>query len=141
MQYEMIRYILGGVCTTLVNVGMFSLQRYGVGLELQVANGISILTAILFAFGINRTFVFQKEGKAGVWKEWMQFVGMRTVSMGAELWGMYLLTEKCHIPEFVCKVLLQGLIIGMNYGISKCYIFKIGGVRNEEDDCDRTMFQ
>ena len=64
MQYEMIRYILGGVCTTLVNVGMFSLLRYGVGLELQVANGISILTAILFAFGINRTFVFQKEGKA-----------------------------------------------------------------------------
>lgn len=71
MQYEMIRYILGGVCTTLVNVGMFSLLRYGVGLELQVANGISILTAILFAFGINRTFVFQKEGKAGVWKEWI----------------------------------------------------------------------
>lgn len=124
MQYEMIRYVLGGVCTTLVNVGMFSLLRYGVGVELQVANGISILTAILFAFGINRTFVFQKEGKAGVWKEWMQFVGMRAVSMGVELWGMYLLTEKCHIPEFVCKVLLQGLIIGMNYGISKCYIFK-----------------
>ena len=124
MQYEMLRYIIAGGCTTLVNIGIFTVLRYGGGFGLQAANASSIVGAILFAFVINRTFVFRKKGKDSIFREAIQFVGMRAVSMGAELWGMYIFTEKYQMPELFCKLLLQGIIIGMNYGFSKCYIFK-----------------
>ena len=58
MQYEMIRYLISGVCTTLVNIGMFSVLRYGMGVGMQAANISSIVAAILFAFVVNKRFVF-----------------------------------------------------------------------------------
>ena len=53
MQYEMMRYVFAGICTTGVNIGVFSVLRYGTGCGMQAANVISILTAILFAFVVN----------------------------------------------------------------------------------------
>ena len=69
MQYEMIRYVFAGVCTTGVNIGVFSVLRYGTGCGMQAANVISILTAILFAFVVNKYFVFRQKGKEYIVKE------------------------------------------------------------------------
>ena len=42
------------------------------------------------------------------------------------------------VPDIAAKILLQAVIIAMNYVISKCYVFK-GGYLNEENNRDRTM--
>lgn len=124
MQYEMIRYVFAGVCTTGVNIGVFSVLRYGTGCGMQAANVISILAAILFAFVVNKYFVFRQKGKEYIVKECIRFVGMRGISLFAEVWGMYLLTEEFRISEMVSKAVLQFVVIVMNYVLSKCYIFR-----------------
>lgn len=56
---EMMRYLFFGVCTTVVNLGMFTALRYKVGLNVRISNLLSIITAIVFAFLVNKWFVFQ----------------------------------------------------------------------------------
>ena len=91
---------------------------------MQAANVISILTAILFAFVVNKYFVFRQKGKEYIVKECIRFVGMRGISLFAEVWGMYLFTEELRISEMVSKAALQFVVIVMNYVLSKCYIFR-----------------
>ena len=124
MQYEMIRYVFAGVCTTGVNSGVCSVLRYGTGCGMQAANVISILSAILFAFVVNKYFVFRQKGKEDIVKECIRFVGMRGISLLAEVWGMYLFTEEFRISEIVSKTVLQFVVIVMNYVLSKCYIYR-----------------
>ena len=124
MQYEMIRYVFAGVCTTGVNIGVFSVLRYGTGCGMQPANVIAVLTAIVFAFVVNKYFVFRQKEKEYIVKECIRFVGMRGISLFAEVWGMYLFTEELRISEMVSKAALQVVVIVMNYVLSKCYIFR-----------------
>ena len=42
--------------------------------------------------------------------------------MGVEVLGMYGLTELIYVPDLAAKVILQVVVIGMNYIISKFYI-------------------
>ena len=134
MQYEIIRYLISGVCTTLVNIGVFTGLRYAAGLEMQVANCISIVSAILFAFVVNKKFVFEsrsihwkilgREAAAFFWKEFLSFSGMRVLSLAVEVFGMQFLTACLHLQDMAAKIFLQIVVIGMNYVISKFYVFK-----------------
>ena len=124
MQFEMVRYVLAGICTTGVNTGVFSVLRYGIGCGMQVANIISILAAIIFAFVVNKYFVFRHTGREYIGKECICFVGMRGISLLVEVWGMYLFTGKFLLSELLSKILLQLIVIVMNYFLSKCYIFR-----------------
>ena len=124
MQYEMIRYVFAGVCTTGVKIGVVSVLRYGTGCGMQPANVIAVLTAIVFAFVVNKYFVFRQKGKEYIVKECSRFVGMRGISLFVEVWGMYLFTEEFRISEIVSKTVLQFVVIVMNYVLSKCYIYR-----------------
>ena len=124
MNWEIARYIVAGTCTTLVNIGIFSVLKYGAGMRMQMANIISILAAIAFAFVINKKFVFRKKSRDGIGKEILGFCGMRMISMGIEILGMYGLIEISSVPDLAAKVVLQMIVIGMNYMVSKLYIFR-----------------
>ena len=137
MQYEMIRYLIGGIGTTLVNLSIFGILRYGLDMRMQAANILSIIAAILFAFIVNKKFVFRADDSGSVWKEFLRITGMRGVSLAVEVFGMQILTM-LSVPDIAAKILLQAVIIAMNYVISKCYVFK-GGHLNEENNRDHTM--
>ena len=124
MNREIARYIVAGICTTLVNIGIFSVLQYGTEMRMQTANIISILAAIAFAFVINKKFVFRKKSKDGLGKEILSFCSMRMISMGIEILGMYGFTELSSVPDLAAKVVLQMIVIGMNYMVSKLYIFR-----------------
>ena len=55
---SVVRYVFFGGCTTLVNlISFYVLRKLRVGLN--IANVISIILAILFAYVVNSRFVFQ----------------------------------------------------------------------------------
>lgn len=131
VENEMIRYLFFGGCTTAVNLGMFAILRYGVCLEIQIANLISILTSIIFAFLVNRSFVFHsaKTKMNEVLSEFLNFTGMRCMTLFVELWGVAALVNHMHISDFVSKVIIQIIVIILNYIISKCYVFREKAVK------------
>ena len=55
---SVVRYVFFGGCTTLVNLVSFYILRK-LKVELNTANIISIILAILFAYVVNSKYVFQ----------------------------------------------------------------------------------
>lgn len=141
MRYEWIRYLAGGVLTTLLNIGLFSMLRYAVCLPLLPANILSVLGAIIAAFFVNRFYVFQKTGTSRLIREFLAFSGMRGISMAMEILGMELLTQVCRVPELVSKTGIQFLVIVTNYIISKLFVFRERENQNEKTDSHCTLLQ
>lgn len=126
VENEMIRYLFFGVCTTVVNLGVFTILRYGMCMEMQTANLISILVAILFAFSVNKWFVFQSEEMdlKTVFAEFLNFTGMRCMTLLVEFWGVYALVTYVYVSDLISKLIIQVVVVALNYVISKCYVFR-----------------
>ena len=108
---SVIRYIFFGGCTTMVNlVSFFILRKLKV--ELNIANIISIILAILFAYVVNSKYVFQD--KCETLKDHVQpfckFVSARLITMVIEVGGVWLLVS----------------VMGLNDMISKFFVFTTG---------------
>lgn len=123
-QNDAIRYVFFGGCTTLVNLICFYVLRRS-GLGLNVANIISIIAAILFAYVVNSRFVFQD--KAETFREYFRtfckFISARISTMVVEVGGVWLLVEVCKLNDMVGKFFIQFIVLVLNYLFSKFLVF------------------
>lgn len=120
------RYLIAGGCTTLVNLLSFFLLRTFTTIERNTCNAIAIAMAIAFAYFVNKFFVFQSR-KTGVYAtivEAVQFVGARVISMAVEILGFAILCDSFRIHEGLSKLLVQVVVLVLNYVFSKLFIFK-----------------
>lgn len=121
---SVIRYIFFGGCTTMVNlVSFFILRKLKV--ELNIANIISIILAILFAYVVNSKYVFQD--KCETLKDHVQpfckFVSARLVTMVIEVGGVWLLVSVMGLNDMIGKFLTQFIVLILNYVFSKFFVF------------------
>ena len=124
---DVIRYIFFGGCTTLVNLVCFFVLRQ-CSVELNIANVISIIVAIIFAYIVNSKYVFQD--KCETLKDHIQpfckFVSARLVTMVIEVGGVWLLVEKLGMNDMVGKFCTQFIVLALNYIFSKFFVFTTG---------------
>ena len=124
---DVIRYIFFGGCTTLVNLVCFFVLRQ-CGVELNIANVISIIVAIIFAYIVNSKYVFQD--KCETLKDHIQpfckFVSARLLTMVIEVGGVWLLVEKHGMSDMVGKFCTQFIVLALNYIFSKFFVFTTG---------------
>ncbi len=128
---EVLRYLIIGVLTTLVNIGIIALGNCYIGLEwLHITNKVAYVSAILFAYITNRIYVFRSQDK--VCLEFIRFAAARfVVSFIFEDIGLYLIYDVLgyqkmmpilkHVPwaKFFGMV---GVVIA-NYLVSKSLVF------------------
>ena len=126
-QNDVIRYVFFGGCTTLVNLVCFFVLRK-CGLELNIANLISIITAILFAYVVNSRFVFQDkcETLKDHIRPFCKFVGARGVTMVIEVAGVWFFAEIIHMNDMAGKFITQFVVLALNYIFSKFLVFTSG---------------
>ena len=126
-QNDVIRYVFFGGCTTLVNLVCFFVLRK-CRVELNIANLISIITAILFAYVVNSRYVFQD--KCETFKDhirpFCKFISARLVTMVIEVGGVWLLVEVCKMNDMVGKFITQFIVLALNYIFSKFFVFTTG---------------
>ena len=128
----MIRYLFFGGCTTLVNlVSFYCLRQMNVAMNL--ANAISIVVAILFAYIVNSKFVFHDkcESLRDHIKPFGKFIGARACTMFIEIGGLWFLVEVLLWKEMIGKLLIQFVIIVLNYVFSKFFVFTSGKKQEE----------
>lgn len=126
-QNDVIRYVFFGGCTTLVNLVCFFVLRK-CRVELNIANLISIITAILFAYVVNFRYVFQD--KCETFKDhirpFCKFISARLVTMVIEVGGVWLLVEVCKMNDMAGKFITQFIVLALNYIFSKFFVFTTG---------------
>ena len=122
---ETILYLVFGVLTTLVNLGvkyalLFTILDADNPFELQVTIIISWIIACLFAYITNRIWVFESKSK-NIIVEMTKFFGARLVTLGME---MLIIGLNSDMWVVIWTIVTQVLIIIGNYVLSKIFVFK-----------------
>lgn len=125
---EIIRYLIIGVLTTIISLVVYYSLTYTIlnpnkALELQIANVISWIISVTFAYFTNRQFVFQKKDKYNL-KEMISFYLSRIGTLLIDMFLMYLLVSIFKFNDKIIKVLVQVIVIILNYIFSKFIVFK-----------------
>ena len=137
---EGILYLVFGVLTTLVNFLVFLLFSWVLDESFYlVSNLIAWVAAVIFAFVVNKIFVFNEKSWRGarLLREIGEFVGARVFSLAVEEVGLVILVDLSPLGDFsaamlgfnitgqiIAKLILAVAVIVMNYFFSKFIIFK-----------------
>lgn len=127
--YEMISYIICGAVTTAVNYGVYfivpkALRATSFGIIL--ANFIAWVAAVLFAFTVNKIFVFDSPSweKKVFFREFISFVVCRILSFFLDTAFVYVTVHMLGLNEPLFKLLSNVFVLIANYIASKLFIFK-----------------
>ena len=125
---EIINYIIVGGMTTVVGLGIYYLLVVSIldplkPIELQTANVCSWIGAVAFAYFTNRKFVFQSQNQNKI-REAFQFVMSRVATLLIDMGGMLILVTLCAFNDKIAKLIIQVVVIVVNYLLSKLIVFK-----------------
>ena len=123
---EIINYIVVGGVTTIISILSYYLFRIilssNTNLNVQISTVFSWIVAVTFAYFANRIFVFKSNNSKKI--ESVKFITSRIMSLLIEMLVMFILTSVVKINDKVAKVLVQFIIVILNYLFSKIFVFK-----------------
>ncbi len=119
---QIICYGIAGVITTVINiVAYWALTRLFV-LNVTVSAVIAWVIAFIFAFWVNRVWVFRSEGNS--LKEFVEFLSARVATGILDVIIMYIFADVMGLHDVWVKTVSNILVIVLNYIASKLFIFK-----------------
>lgn len=125
---EIIRYLIVGGLTTIVSLGTYAIcvtwfLDVESAIQLQVANIISWVCAVVFAYVTNRVFVFGSTNQ-DILKEIGLFFGARLGSLAMDMAIMFVGVTLLDWNDKGVKLLVQAVVIVVNYILSKWIVFR-----------------
>ena len=119
---ELVVYLICGFLTFVVSMVVYALLSEVFRINVLVANIITWIIAVYFAFSVNRKFVFKSNGNFT--SELIQFYLGRVVTLVVEQAMLYILIIRLMFNNMAIKSIAQVVIIILNYIISKFIVFK-----------------
>lgn len=125
---EVWNYLIVGLLTTVVSLVVYFIATRtfldaSVAIELQIANVISWVISVAFAYVTNRIFVFKSKNK-NIFGEITKFVGSRILSLLMDIGIMFLIVTVLGMSDVIGKIISQVVVIIANYVLSKLIVFK-----------------
>jgi len=122
---EIISYLLVGGLVTVFGLFTFTLFIH-LGLSTIIANTVSNVLAILFAYVTNKIFVFRSKAKnlTDLFFEFVKFCSSRVFLFFVETVLLVFLVDYLDFNSFWMKVFTLSLVIVGNYVFSKWVVFK-----------------
>lgn len=135
---EIIHYLFWGGLTTLVSWASFSVVSWAAApffhntVTVLIANIISWICAVAFAFVTNKLWVFESRdwSRRIVFPELLKFLSSRLITGALELVSVPLLVwigldqTIFDIEGIVAKIIVSVVVIILNYVFSKLFIFR-----------------
>ena len=123
---EFILYAFFGIGTVICSVGSFALFETVMGMNELIANALSWIFAVAFAFVTNKLWVFEsgQNDLKGWLKEGAEFTGGRLITLGLEELILYIFITRMDLPSIPVKLAAQVIVIACNYVFSKLWVFK-----------------
>lgn len=122
---EIISYVFVGGCTTLVNFIVYYVMIKAGNFSWLIANIVSWLAAVIFAYFANRQLVFKSDNDTK--KEAYQFFILRLATLLVENGLLYLFISMMAFDEMIAKVIVSIVTVVSNYGLCKFKIFSAKG--------------
>lgn len=126
---EIINYLIVGILTTFVSLSTYFLTINVIlpeksDLNVQIANIISWICAVTFAYYTNRIYVFQSSSKnKEKVKEIIKFFTSRILSLIIDMFFMYILYSVLKVNDSISKLIVQVVVTILNYIFAKMVVF------------------
>lgn len=138
---EGMRYLIFGVLTTLVNIVVAGITYYLVfrnlqeDLKVNLSTVVAIIAAWIFAYVTNKLYVFDSKTNniKDLLREIISFISCRGVTGIIEILLMNLLVTVLQFNYMLMKIIVNIIIIILNFVFSKLIIFKNKKVKGEEN--------
>lgn len=123
---DILRYLVIGVLTTVIDIVFFALFNGVLGLHYQIAKVIAWVVAVAFAFWGNKKIVFRTKTESGaaLLREAGSFLAMRLVTLAFSVVFLYFAVELMGWDENVSNIICNIVVIILNYILSKLVVFK-----------------
>lgn len=128
---EIISYVIFGVLTFFVDLGVFSIFDFLLdlnadGVLMHLCSITSTILAITFAYVTNRKFVFKSRvtGRKGIIKEITEFYSARILSLVIAEVLMQITVISLGFDAILMKFLINIIVIVLNYIFSKFWVFR-----------------
>ncbi len=121
---EQILYIIFGFFTTLISIAVFAFFSKVIFLDELIANILSFIAAVFFAFVTNRKWVFSYKKQESFLKQLLLFYLGRLFTLIIEEAILFVFVSYLHFDALIIKTVSQVVVIILNYIISKIFIFK-----------------
>ena len=130
---EIILYLVFGVLTTVVSLAVyyfcvFAFLNPDNAIQLQIANILSWIAGVTFAYFTNRKYVFESKEENKL-KEASKFVLARVATLLMDMAVMWLGVTILHGNDKIVKLISQVIVVVGNYVFSKLFVF----VKNDKN--------
>ena len=120
---ELILYVVFGAFTFFVNLISYFFFANMLGINYLVSNAIAWFLSVLFAYITNRIWVFESKSP-NILKEMSLFFGGRIFSGVVDMLLMYTFIDLLVFDSPISKIIVQIIVIILNYIFSKLIVFK-----------------
>lgn len=124
---EIVRYLIVGILTTVVSLGtyygcVFTFLNPENALQLQLANVLSWIIAVTFAYVTSRIYVFQSK-QENILREMAAFYSSRLLTLFMDMAIMFIMVTLCRVNDKLAKLVVQVVVTVANYVFSKIFVF------------------
>lgn len=129
---QVIHYLIFGVVSTITSFSVYIFCAKALDIHYLWSSVISWIVAVGVAYVTNKLYVFGSRGKTRKEniKEAIVFYAMRLVSLGIDLFTMYIMVDILNMWDIASKVINCFVVVIINYVFSKLIVF--GKKRPEE---------
>jgi putative flippase GtrA len=120
---ELILYVVFGAFTFFVNLISYFFFANMLGINYLISNAIAWFLSVLFAYITNRIWVFESKSP-NILKEMSLFFGGRIFSGVVDMLLMYTFIDLLVLDSTISKIIVQIIVIILNYIFSKLIVFK-----------------
>ena len=125
---EIVRYLIVGILTTVVSLVtyygcVFTFLNPENALQLQLANVLSWIIAVTFAYATSRIYVFQSK-QENILREMAAFYSSRLLTLFMDMAIMFIMVTLCRVNDKLSKLVVQVVVTVANYVFSKIFVFR-----------------
>lgn len=120
---EIIMYLVFGVLTTVVNIVVYYIFSNLLHMNYLFSNAMAWFLSVLFAYVTNRKYVFGSKNNQII-KEAISFFGSRLATGIMDMMLMWFLVNFNIVNDVVAKVVVNVIVVILNYILSKLVVFK-----------------
>ena len=124
---EIVNYLIVGALTTLITLLSYyffvsTFLNPNIAFQLQIANVLSWIIGVSFAYVTNRIFVFKSKNK-NIKSELFKFFSSRISTLLFDMLFMCLFVTIFGFNDKIMKIISNIFIIVLNYILSKLFVF------------------
>ena len=122
---EILNYLIFGVLTTIISIASYAIFTNIFNIDILISNILSWILSVLFAYITNRWYVFESKNN-NFFYEMISFFSARLVTGLIDIILMWVLVDNNILDDFIAKIIVNVIVIILNYIFSKLFVFKGG---------------